>query len=92
MAKPGIGATAARIARETLPAIMKPLRTLWNEVISFMFLALAALALPSAFRLYRALDDHPDNLFKLSLTVVFIVIMGGYGISSYLRARRISRS
>lgn len=92
MAKPDLASTAFRIAKETLPALMKPMRALWNEVISFMFLGLAALAIPSAVRLAKGLETNPDNLFKLALTGLFILIMGGYGISSYLRARKITRS
>lgn len=92
MAKQDLASTAFRIAKETLPALMKPMRALWNEVISFMFLGLAALAIPSAVRLANGLEEHPDNLFKLALTGLFILIMGGYGISSYLRARKITRS
>lgn len=31
-------------------------------------------------------------LLHLLLIAIFVIIMGGYGISSFLRARRISRS
>jgi hypothetical protein len=91
MAKPSLLDQSGRFAREVLPAVIKPIRTLWNEVIGFLFLALAALAIPSAFRLATNFSGDADSFFKLILIVLFIVIMAGYGISSFRRARKISR-
>jgi hypothetical protein len=91
MGKPSLLEQSGRFAREVLPAVIKPIRTLWNEVIGFLFLALAALAIPSAFRLGRNFNGDADSFFKLILIVLFIVIMAGYGISSFRRARKISR-
>jgi hypothetical protein len=91
MAKPSLLAQSGRIVREVLPAVIKPIRTLWNEVIGFLFLALAALAVPSAFRLARNFNGDAESFFKLVLIGLFIVIMSGYGISSFRRARKISR-
>ncbi len=70
-----------------LPGIIRPLHTLWNEVIGFVFVCLALLGVPSVIRFWRA-EDFP----RMGLTLVFVMIMGAYGISSFLRARKISRS
>ena len=91
MGKPSLLEQSGRFAKEVLPAVIKPIRTLWNEVIGFLFLALAALAIPSGVRLAMKFNGDADSFFKLVLIVLFIVIMAGYGFSSFRRARKISR-
>jgi hypothetical protein len=61
---------------------------MWNQVIGFFFLALACIPVPSAFKDIRQQDNYP----RLALSIPFILIMGAFGISSFLRARKISRS
>ena len=74
-----------------MPQVVRPIRSLWHEVIGFLFLSIAFLAGVSAFRVARNLED-PSNMFRLIVTVIFVLIMAGFGISSFLRARKISRS
>ena len=81
-----------QLVRHVVPALVKPARTLWHEIIGFLFLVLAAWPIPTLVRALREFDGNPASLVRLSLTVVFVAIMGFYGISSFLRARRISRS
>ena len=81
-----------QLARHIIPAIVKPARTLWHEIIGFLFLVLAAWPVPSAIRTIRELDSGEGSLVRLVLTVIFITFMAGYGISSFRRARKISRS
>ena len=78
--------------RHVLPGIMKPLRSLWNEVIGFVFLCLAVLPLPRAFRQWRQFNETGEGLSRMALYLCFIILMGGFGIQSFLRARKISRS
>ncbi len=79
-----------------LPVVLRPARTLWHEIIGFLFLVLAAWPIPSGIRTIRELDAGKDSsaklIFTLILTVVFVTIMAGYGVSSFRRARKISRS
>ena len=70
-----------------LPGIIRPLHTLWNQVIGFVFICLALVTIPSVIRFWRA-TDFP----RMGITLVFAAIMAVYGISSFLRARKISRS
>lgn len=70
-----------------LPGIIRPLHTLWNQIIGFLFICLAISAVPSAIRFWRATD-----IPRMGITLVFVVVMGCYGIFSFLRARKISRS
>ncbi len=74
MPKRNIYRDGARVYQEgrrflgfVVPAVLKPARTLWHEIIGFVFVMMAMLA-------------------------IGVALLGGYGISSFLRARRISRS
>jgi hypothetical protein len=78
--------------RHVLPGILKPLRSLWNEIIGFVFLCLAVVPLPRAFRQWRQFNETGAGLFSMAIYFCFIVLMGGFGIQSFLRARKISRS
>jgi hypothetical protein len=92
VAKPRIVAQGYQLARHILPALIRPARTLWHEVIGFLFLALAVWPIPAGIRAFRELDTGQGNVAKLVLTVLFVTIMAGYGISCFRRARKISRS
>jgi hypothetical protein len=75
-----------------LPAVARPARILWNQVIGFLFLVLALVAAP---RLLRALHDFDGDLrsvFEVLLSAIFVVVMAGFGLSSFWRAHKISRS
>lgn len=80
------------MVRHIVPAVVKPARTLWHEVIGFLFLALAAIPIPSGLRTLRDVDAGRGGAVKLTFTVIFVVIMLAYGVSSFRRARKISRS
>ena len=71
-----------------VPGVIRPLHTLWNQVIGFFFLVLAALPVPSAIRQIHDPASYP----KLILIIPFTLVMGAFGISSFLKARKISRS
>jgi len=73
--------------KHVVPAILKPARTLWNEVIGFLFLSFGAIFGFHATR-YALHGDIPRAVIAGGCTV----IMAWYGVSSFLRARKISRS
>lgn len=75
-----------------LPGVMRPLRVLWNEIIGFIFICLAALPAPSAIRLLREYKGDGQTLLHAVLAVSFVALMTYFGITSFLRARKISRS
>ena len=75
-----------------LPGVIRPLHILWNQIIGFLFICLAIGTIPSLIRSWRTFDGDAQSIFRLGLTLVFAVIMGAYGISSFWRARKISRS
>jgi len=72
--------------------VIKPIHTLWNEVIGFLFFALAVMVIPSLYRNFRNFDGEPKSLFRVMLSGTFALLMLWFGVSSFLRARRISRS
>ncbi len=75
-----------------LPGVMRPMRVLWNEVIGFLFIVLAIWAVPSAIRNVRQFDGDAGSFFRVVLSFSFAGIMAYFGITSFLRARKISRS
>jgi hypothetical protein len=74
------------------PALIKPMRVLWNEVIGFLFLVLGLWTTPATIKAIREFDGGPEALFRITLTGLFAMIMYGFSIGSFLRARRINRS
>ena len=92
VAKPSIVHQGYELVRHVLPAVIRPIRTLWHEIIGFLFLDLATIPIPSGIKTIRELDSGHGSLVRLILTVAFVGIMAGYGISSFRRARKISRS
>lgn len=80
-----------------LPAVLKPARTLWNEIIGFLFICLAVMF---GFGTVRSFLDFTKAAPEVAAGPLLRCIMGlfctilvlWYGISSFLRARRISRS
>ena len=83
--------------RHVVPAVLKPARTLWNEVIGFFFLCLAVLFGSGTVRAYIAFnnaraDQVTGDLIRLLMAGFCTFIMLYYGISSFRRARKISRS
>ena len=75
-----------------VPAVIKPMRVLWNEIIGFFFLVFGVIFGFSLFRRFRNFDGDVSQLFGLAASGLFVVMLVGYGIFSFLRARKISRS
>ena len=75
-----------------VPGVTRPLRVLWNEIIGFVFLCLAAWAVPSAIRAIRSLETEQGSMGRVVLSFIFLILMASFGIASFLRARKISRS
>jgi hypothetical protein len=78
---------SGRLVKHVVPAAVKPLHSLWHEILAFLFLCAAVVA---AFRLWQDRAHMP--IVELLVTGLFAIVTLGYGISSYLKARRISRS
>jgi hypothetical protein len=92
VAKRSLLSHGAQFLKHVVPQVIRPIRSLWHEVIGFLFLCLAFFGGVSGFRVVRNFDGEPENMFRLLIIAIFVVIMGGFGISSFRRARKISRS
>ncbi len=75
-----------------IPAVIKPARTLWHEVIGFLFLSMAIIFVFAGVRAVREFDGSPGAILRLAMLAFCVCLLGGYGISSFRRARKISRS
>jgi hypothetical protein len=87
-----MGRLVRRFLEHVVPGVVRPLRILWNELIGFFFLVLAAWAIPSAVRYIHQYQSNAESLFRVVLTISFSGLMAYFGITSFLKARKISRS
>jgi hypothetical protein len=73
--------------QHVVPAIVKPARTLWNQLIGLVFMMFAV---PFGFKTvhYAMAGDR----FRLLMAGSCTLMMAWFGLHSFLRARRISRS
>lgn len=79
--------TSGRFVRHVVPAAVKPLHSLWHQLLGFMFLMFAGLG---AWKVWRNEGKIDPALFIVA--IIFIVVMALYGISSIRKSQRISRS
>jgi hypothetical protein len=76
-----------------MPGVIKPLHALWNELLAFLFLTLAAaVGFGPLRRGFKELDGDAVNLIKFLSAIFLTALMLGLGIYSFRRARKISRS
>lgn len=84
-------ATVRKFVQHVVPGVIKPLRVLWNEIIGFLFLAFALILIRPVWRSLQEYDQTPAHFLKMLLTVFFCIIMAGFGVHSFLRARKIRK-
>jgi len=84
--------TVGRFIEHVVPGVMRPMRVLWHEVIGFIFIVLAVVFGSSAIRNYHLLQTEEVSLLKLAVSFFLPALMAYFGITSFLRARKISRS
>jgi len=85
--------------RHVVPAVVKPARTLWNEVIGFLFSCFAVIF---GFKTFRYAMDYAGaagsgsnvtgEVIRIAMAGFCTLVMTWYGISSFRRARKISRT
>jgi hypothetical protein len=86
-----------KFLKHMVPAVIKPMHSLWNEVIGFFFLCFAAVFAFRTYSYYKSYMQAPpaaafNELIRVVVTAFFVLVMAAFGISAFLRARRISRS
>lgn len=81
-----------RFFQTVLPGIIKPLHILWNEIIGFFFGVLALFIGISLARDIMNFKGGSESLFRIVLLGLAFIVMGGYALQSYLKARKIGKS
>lgn len=74
------------LVKHLVPAVWKPIHSLWNEVIGFLFFCLAIIF---GFQVVRHFHEHD---WKVYMALPIIILLLWFGIDAFLRARKISRS
>jgi len=75
-----------------LPAVIKPLHVLWNEIIGFFFICFAIVSIPSVYKAVVQFEGEPREIGRIAMGGLFSFVMLFFGITSFLRARKIKRS
>ena len=75
-----------------MPRVIRPLHALWNEVIGFLFIVFAVVAGFYVVRAIRSFEGDVEGLVRILLPGLFGLLMAYFGITSFLRARKITRS
>ena len=92
-----VNAHAGRqFVKHVVPAVLKPARTLWNEIIGFIFICFAVMFGFKAGHLYMDMASHTgaggDEVIRFVIAASCTALMLYFGVTSFLRARKISRS
>ena len=63
------------------------LHQLWHEVTGSLFIVLGVGAIPSTIKAWRA----PDMRSRAVIATLFIILMLYFGVTSFIRARRVAK-
>jgi len=90
-----VASVAVQEARKFGAKLWQVTRELWHQIVGFVFVSFALIATFGAGGLihtYQQMDRDPANLWRVVLLIVFVVTFAGFGVSSFRRARRVSRN
>ncbi len=82
----------SELLKHILPGVIKPVHALWNEIIGFIFLVLAALIGVSTWRRAQNFNAEAGGILIIVASCLFALLLAWFGISSFWKARKISRS
>jgi len=74
-----------------MPHVVRPARIIWNQIIGALFVVIAFPVLFKSYQFYSAMANQPENGARLIFTLPLGLLLLYFGISSFLRARRLSR-
>ncbi len=92
MFKKNIAGQARLFVRHVVPAAVRPVHTLWHEIVGFLFVVLAVFIGGAGVRTWAQYKGDPAEFLKIALSACFAIVLAGFGISSFRKARKISRS
>lgn len=87
-----MGQMLGRFLKHVMPGVVKPLRVLWNEIIGFVFLVLALLFAAPAVRAFFSEGHDAGSWMRVIGSGLFALVLAAFGVHSFLRARKISRT
>jgi purine-cytosine permease-like protein len=68
-----------------MPGVIRPIHILWNQMIGFVFIVLAVVF---GYRVIRGKEPVGVQF----VGALFVLLIAWFGISSFWKARRISKS
>ncbi len=80
-----------RFLSHVVPQVIRPMRALWNQLIGFIFFLLATAGAGSAIINLRRSHGEPEDMWRAIISFTFAAIMAYFSVTSFLRARKISR-
>ena len=75
---------ARKFAQHMVPHVVRPAQIIWNKAIGAVFLLFSGYSFVFAY-------THRENPAATILGILFGSVMGFFGTTSFLKARRISR-
>lgn len=80
-----------KFTQHMVPHVVRPAQIIWNKALGGVFLLFAVIFFGYAVRYFRGLSAPGANPVGLAFAVFLGVTMGVFGLSSFLKARRLSR-
>ena len=78
--------------QHVIPGVIRPMRVLWNEMIGFVFAVFAVIFGFRTARFIRGFEGGSVADLLMLLGMAFFTLMLAYfGVTSFLRARKIGR-
>jgi predicted phage tail protein len=82
---------AQKFAQHVVPEVVRPARIIWNQAVGGVFIVFAIMFFGSAFRYFDSKTGIISNPVGLGFAIFLGVLMAIFGVSSFLKARRIGR-
>lgn len=82
---------AKRFAQHVVPEVVRPARIIWNQAIGGVFLLFAVLFFGYAVKYFRSYNTSAANPVALAFSAFLGAVMLFFGVTSFLKARRISQ-
>ncbi len=82
---------AKKFLASVLPGVIRPLHSLWNEILGFLFFLLAVMMIRPVWTGWKELSQGPEHLLRFLLSAFMFAILLGFSIHAFWKARRISR-
>ncbi|MDQ2776939.1 MAG: hypothetical protein M3Y57_18765 [Acidobacteriota bacterium] len=82
---------ARKFASHIVPHVVRPAQIIWNKAIGGIFIFFSVVFFGYASKYYGTLHSDSPNAVGLGFALFLGLVMGFFGIASFLKARRLSR-